>query len=429
MLRLFVNLSRLVKLWAVVAAAGCFAFATPAAAQIDSRWGYLAELAEHDFEYGGLVITWRWKVPNTTITQTSWEWGGNQVTEYELDQATGTIAVRSFYRRRAGFQSDTITAEPDKLLNRKGQAFISKSDGGGYNWGSEAIRPITPGHKKQASVAKIIASGRLRAANPNLTSIKSVSQAASVAPMPIIPTLGPTFAPVTSSVGPRFALVIGNGEYSSGLGSLKNPPNDARLVAEQLRASGFQVELVLDADQRSMKQAISRLGERMASGGRGSTGLFYFAGHGMQSRGINYLIPTGAAIKREADVDLEAVSADTVLLQMEEADAGTNIIILDACRNTPVLRSFRSGTRGLAQMEAPNGSFISYSTAPGSVAADGAGDFSPFATALAQQLRNKGQPIEITFRNVRREVLKLTEGTQTPWDSSSLVETFMFNPG
>ena len=114
---------------------------------------------------------------------------------------------------------------------------------------------------------------------------------------------------------------------------------------------------------------------------------------------------------------------------MEEASVSTNIVILDACRNTPVLRSFRSGARGLARMEAPNGSFISYSTAPGSVAYDGDGANSPFATALANQVRNSDQPIEITFRKVRRAVLETTGGAQTPWDSSSLVDTFVFNPG
>lgn len=237
-----------------------------------------------------------------------------------------------------------------------------------------------------------------------------------------------TVTSTTAASGPRLALIIGNSAYGPQLGPLANPASDARLVANRLKAVGFDVELLMDGDQKAMKRAISRLGERMTAAGRGSTGLFYFAGHGMQSRGQNYLIPVGAAIEREADVDLEAVAADTVLAQMEEAGAATNIIILDACRNTPVLRKFRSGVRGLARMEAPNGSFISYSTAPGSVAFDGDGSNSPFATALATEFDRPGQPIELTFRNVRRSVLQATAGAQTPWDSSSLTDTFMFKP-
>lgn len=125
-------------------------------------------------------------------------------------------------------------------------------------------------------------------------------------------------------------------------------------------------------------------------------------------------------------VDLEAVGADTVLEQMEEAGAATNIVILDACRNMPLVRGFRSPTRGLAPMDAPNGSFVAYSTAPGSVAADGLGANSPFVTALVRNLARKGESIESIFRDVRREVLTATEGTQTPWDSSSLIQPFYF---
>ena len=164
----------------------------------------------------------------------------------------------------------------------------------------------------------------------------------------------------------------------------------------------------------------------MSAAGSGATGLFFFAGHGVQSRGINYLIPSGAAIRREADLELEAVPADNVLLQMQEAGVSTNIVILDACRNMPLTRSFRNGARGLAQMEAPNGSFIAYSTAPGAVAADGEGANSPFAAALVREIARPGQPIEAVFRNVRRSVLRVTEGEQTPWDSSSLVDPFYF---
>ena len=113
---------------------------------------------------------------------------------------------------------------------------------------------------------------------------------------------------------------------------------------------------------------------------------------------------------------------------MEEAGAATSIVILDACRNLPIARSGRDGSRGLARMEAPNGSFVAYSTAPGAIAADGSGGNSPFATALVSEMTKPGQPIEITFRNVRRAVMQATGGKQTPWDSSSLIDGFVFRP-
>jgi uncharacterized caspase-like protein len=213
------------------------------------------------------------------------------------------------------------------------------------------------------------------------------------------------------------------------LGDLANPGNDAKLMAAALQQVGFDVELLLDPDQRTMQQAISRLGGRMESAGTGSTGLFFFAGHGVQARGINYLIPSGAKVEREADLAVEAVTADSVLFQMQEADASTSILILDACRNMPLARGLRNATRGLAPMDASNGSFIAYSTAPGAVAADGDDANSPFVTALLAEVARPRQPIEATFRNVRRSVLRATAGAQTPWDSSSLLEPFYFVPG
>ena len=225
----------------------------------------------------------------------------------------------------------------------------------------------------------------------------------------------PPTAPSATGVT-RIALVVGVGGYRTmgTLPNLANPVNDARLVAESLRAVGFDVDLVLDPDQRTMRAAISRLGQRMAEAGRGSTGLFYFAGHGVQARGVNYLIPAQAPINREADLELEAISAQAVLRQLEEASDTTNIVILDACRNLPstLTRGFRSASAGLSQMRAPRGSFIAYSTAPDDVAADGQGSNSPFASALAREIQRPGQPIEQVFRNVRISVLDDTNNEQ-----------------
>lgn len=225
---------------------------------------------------------------------------------------------------------------------------------------------------------------------------------------------------------PRLALVIANGAYAGSLDPLANPVNDGQLISATLQKLGFTVTLVQDVDQKGMKRAISEFGDALGAAGPSTSALFYYAGHGLQVDGQNYLVPINAAIAKEADVDLEAVSADTVLKQMEYAAPNTSIVILDACRNNPLSRGFRSASRGLARMDAPNGSYVAYSTAPGQTAADGSGKNSPFATALAAEMVKPGQGIEEAFRNVRINVSKATNGEQTPWDSSSLMSSFYF---
>ena len=231
---------------------------------------------------------------------------------------------------------------------------------------------------------------------------------------------------VMEATGPRIALVIGNEEYASSMGDLANPVNDAVLIGATLRSLGFDVEILTDASQREMKEAVQRLGNRLQAAGDNATGLFYYAGHGVQSQGHNFLIPVGSVIDSESDLELEAVNADAILAQMEEAYVSTRIVILDACRNMPLRRRTRDGARGLARMETPNGSFVAYSTSPGSTAADGGGIHSPFAEALANQMLVPDRPIEVTFREVRRQVVEMTGGDQVPWDSSSLLDTFSF---
>ncbi|MES1152085.1 MAG: caspase family protein [Dongia sp.] len=231
----------------------------------------------------------------------------------------------------------------------------------------------------------------------------------------------------TATPGPRIALVIGNADYGGDLGVLPNPVNDARLVAKTLESIGFDVIEVEDADQNTMKRAIADFGDKVADAGTDATGLFFYAGHGLQVGGQNYLIPIHANISRERDVDIEAVSMDTVLKQMAFADSKVNIVILDACRNNPLSRGFRSTTKGLAEITVkPQGSFISYSTAPGDVAADGNGANSPYSTALAGALAKPGLDINDVFREVRAGVMDATHGKQVPWDSSSLTAPYYF---
>jgi carboxyl-terminal processing protease len=244
----------------------------------------------------------------------------------------------------------------------------------------------------------------------------------------IILSLAALLAGAPAHAEPRVALIIGNADYGKEMGQLANPVNDAALMMKALTKAGFDIIAVTDADQKAMKRAISDFGKRLTAAGSDVTALFYYSGHGLQVAGENYLIPVNAHITAEADVDLEAISADTVLKQMQFADARVNIIILDACRNNPLPRGFRSAQMGLARMEAPRGSFVAYSTAPGEVASDGAGQNSPYTAALAAAITTPGAPIEEAFRDVRGSVLQETGNTQTPWESSSLTAPFFFMP-
>lgn len=223
----------------------------------------------------------------------------------------------------------------------------------------------------------------------------------------------------------RLALVIGNSAYGT-VSPLDNPSNDARLIGDTLAQLGFEVTLLIDANLVEMKRGIARFGRQLRDAGSDATGLFYYAGHGVQSYGANYLLPVDVALADAADLDLVALEAQTVLRQMFSARNRTNIVILDACRNNPFTSIPEFNDNGLAEMKAPTGTFLAYATAPGGVALDGFEANSPFTHALAAQLTVPGQPIEQMFKQVRIEVLKETGGRQTPWDSSSLTSDFMF---
>lgn len=219
----------------------------------------------------------------------------------------------------------------------------------------------------------------------------------------------------------RVALVVGNSAYKDS--PLTNPVNDATDVAATLRSLGFRVTLKTNASNRQMISAINDFGQALKQGG---VGVFYFAGHGVQSRGRNYLVPVGAAIQSEAEVEFETVDANRVLALMDEAGNRVNIVILDACRNNPFARSFRSASRGLAQMEAAKGSYVAFATAPGSVASDGAGRNGLYTEHLLRNLRAGDSDIDKVFRRVAADVSRATSGKQVPWTSSSLTGDFSF---
>ena len=231
-----------------------------------------------------------------------------------------------------------------------------------------------------------------------------------------------------ASAAQRVALVIGNSDYEL-ISPLANPENDAALMAETLREVGFEVIEAKNADRRGMARAIRDFGKRLRGAGSDAVGLFYYAGHGVQAGGANYLIPLGAQVETEADLEIEAVSAGWVLGQMEYAGNGLNMVILDACRNNPFKGSFRASTRGLARMDAPTGSLVAYAAGPGQVAADGAGANSPYTETLAKVMRRPGRGLLQMFNAVGVEVAALTRGKQQPWVSSSpLPGGFSFVP-
>ncbi|MEI6558364.1 MAG: caspase family protein [Rhodospirillaceae bacterium] len=228
----------------------------------------------------------------------------------------------------------------------------------------------------------------------------------------------------------RVALVIGNGAYRNAP-PLANPPNDARTVAEAVRAAGFELvsgKVMLDLDRAGTEQAIRAFGQQLRGG---AIGLFYYAGHGVQISGANYLVPVSANLSSEADVKYELVDVNYVLDEMTHAGNRLNMVILDACRNNPFGgRGMRSTSSGLAQMQAPSGTVISYATQPGNVAADGSGGNSPFTEALATSIRKPGRSVFEVFNDVGIAVKKKTGGVQQPWLATSPIEgQFYFVPG
>lgn len=222
----------------------------------------------------------------------------------------------------------------------------------------------------------------------------------------------------------RIALVIGNGAYKN-VGQLRNPTSDATLLAVTLKKLGFEVTVGNDKSQREMKQLIREFGQRLRLSG--SVGLFYFAGHGVQAKGRNYLIPVDAEIQTEADLEDAAVDINYVLNLMDDAQNALNLVILDACRNNPFVRNFRSAQEGLAQVKAPTGTLIAYATAPDSIAADGGGANSPYAEELTRQMRTPGVVLETMFRRVTEQVSSRTGGRQEPWFSDNHKGEFYFS--
>lgn len=223
----------------------------------------------------------------------------------------------------------------------------------------------------------------------------------------------------------RTALVIGNARYQHAR-QLTNSVNDAQDMAKALRSLGFDVIEGEDLSLREMNTRVRDFGDRLKA--NGGVGLFYYAGHGVQVSGRNFLIPIDAALNRPDEVEFGAVNVDLVLRKLDSANNGFNIVILDACRNNPFERSWSRGAseEGLAQISAPTGTFIAYSTAPEKTASDGTGRNGLYTQNLLQYMRQPNLKIEELFKEVRKAVAKASDGAQVPWDASSLQGDFYF---
>ena len=218
----------------------------------------------------------------------------------------------------------------------------------------------------------------------------------------------------------RIALVIGNSAYPDA--PLANPVKDARSMSETLRAMHFEVTEVDDASKAAFVDALDRIRSRISD--RRATVLFYFAGHGVQLNWRNYLVPVDAKLASAADAPTRAVAISEMLDGLKRAGSKTNILILDACRDNPF--SDQATGKGLAQMDAPTGTFLAYATAPGNVAFDGTGEHGLYTDALLKEMSHSGVKIEDVLKRVRLEVRVESEGRQIPWESTSLEDDFYF---
>ncbi|MGE0076561.1 MAG: caspase family protein [Bacteroidales bacterium] len=229
---------------------------------------------------------------------------------------------------------------------------------------------------------------------------------------------------ITSTVNPnekRIALIIGNSAYSGGQ-FLKNPENDANLMIQSLKKLGFEVISRTNADKKNMERAIREFSEKLPNY---NVALFYYAGHGVQVDGMNYLVPTDAELSKKEDCKWEAVSVNFIVEEFEKYPNNTNIVILDACRNDPFKSWSRGGERGFKAIVPTSGTIIAFATSEGATASDGSGANGLFTQELVKQMQVQ-QPIESVFKKTRVEVEKISNGTQSPQEWSKLKGDFWF---
>ncbi len=249
----------------------------------------------------------------------------------------------------------------------------------------------------------------------------------------LILTLLPLASVTEAATGRRLALVTGNGDYRH-VATLPNPIKDARAIGGILEAMGFEVETLLDLDTASMERAVRRFAERSRDA---EIAMFYYAGHGVQVDGRNYLLPVDANITRPRDLAYEAITLDLVTEELENSGAQLTMVLLDACRDNPLEELFKrqAGTlsrsvdtaNGLAQTQGAAGMLIAYATAPDTVALDGRGNHSPFSQALLEWLDQPGIEVGRLFRRVRERVIDITGGQQVPWVEEAVIGEYYLN--
>ena len=233
--------------------------------------------------------------------------------------------------------------------------------------------------------------------------------------------------PAAAATEQRIALIIGNAKYETG-GTLANPVNDARLIRSTLERLNFDIVYREDATKAEMEKAIQQFTDRLAKAGSQGVGLVYYAGHGMQSGGENYLLPVDIRLSREADLRFYGVRAGDVLAQMDSTNAPVKIVILDACRDNPFANSFGAGMpKGLSEISLGNTEFfVVYAATAGNVAMDGRGANSPFALALASRLGTPNSDLSDTFRLVTNDVSIATGNNQLPEARTTMRRQFTF---
>jgi hypothetical protein len=222
----------------------------------------------------------------------------------------------------------------------------------------------------------------------------------------------------------RVALVIGNSNYQSAP-KLANPGNDAQSMSQLLNSAGFEVTRATDLTRADMVRVVQDFTAKVAERGPGTVAMVYYAGHGVQVEGENYLLPIDAKISSSYDLDGNSLRLVDLMGTLDAITSRMRIVVLDACRNNPFPQASDAG-RGLAIVDAPNGSIVGYSTSPGMEAADGDGSHSPYTSAFINNAREPNLPIEQLFKRVRLDVNHATRGRQTPWESSSLTSDFFF---
>jgi uncharacterized caspase-like protein len=223
----------------------------------------------------------------------------------------------------------------------------------------------------------------------------------------------------------RLALVVGNGSYADS--PLKNPVNDARAMEAKLKTLGFEVTKVENLKRRDIGRTLNGFASSVKPG---DEVVVFYAGHGLQVKGVNYLPAVDAEIQSEEDVPLNSLNLGTLLERLDEAKAGVKILFLDACRNNPYARSFRSSARGLARVQdAPSGTLMHFATRPGSVAADGSGANGLYTTELLRHIDQPGMAVEQMLKRVATAVERESKGQQEPWVEGSLKGDFYFRLG